>query len=66
MKFDSVFVICLLPMMFANLDLSDGGANPLLFLTGAVSGFEDCNRLRVVESLIGGRWCIIYFKSRGI
>lgn len=61
MKFDSVFVICLLPMMFANLDLPDGGANPLLFSIGAVSGFECCNCLRVVESLIRGRWCIIFF-----
>lgn len=32
-NFDSIFVIYLLSMVFANSDLPDGVANPLLFLS---------------------------------
>lgn len=52
MKFVSVFVIYLLQMMFANLDLPGGGANSLLLQVGAVSGFEGYNPLKVVRSLM--------------
>lgn len=47
------FVIYLLHMMCANLDLSDGRANSRLFQVGDVSGFEGHNPLKVVKSFMG-------------
>lgn len=48
-----IFVIYLLHMMCANLDLPDGKANSWLFQVGAVSGFEGHNPLKVVQSFMG-------------
>lgn len=51
-KFVSIFVIYLLQVIFANLDLPGGGANSLLLQVGNVSGFEGCTPLKVVSSLM--------------